>query len=141
MRARIRRPVWPGDRPTHQPQEQPTVKEDDTMTTNKGTTTIGKPPPTLARLRELLDFEPGIGLIWRVSRDDHVRAHELPPPVASQRERAARERIRRTDRSMRPIIQPTSQPSANIDVIFLRDAATATRRGCPDRHCGKPPAP
>jgi hypothetical protein len=31
--------------------------------------TIGKrPPPTLARLRELLNFEAGIGLIWRVSR-------------------------------------------------------------------------
>jgi hypothetical protein len=44
------------------------VKGDDTMTTNKGTTTIGKPPPTLARLRELLVFEPGIGLMWRVPR-------------------------------------------------------------------------
>jgi hypothetical protein len=33
------------------------------------TTTIGsRPAPTLARLHELLNFEPGIGLRWRVSR-------------------------------------------------------------------------
>jgi hypothetical protein len=33
------------------------------------TATIGnRAPPTLARLRELLYFEPGIGLRWRVSR-------------------------------------------------------------------------
>ena len=30
--------------------------------------TTRKRPPTLARLRELFDFEPDIGLIWRVSR-------------------------------------------------------------------------
>lgn len=27
-----------------------------------------RPPPTLARLLELLNFEPGIGLRWKVSR-------------------------------------------------------------------------
>lgn len=30
--------------------------------------TTVKRPPTLARLRELLNFEPGTGLIWRVPR-------------------------------------------------------------------------
>jgi hypothetical protein len=33
------------------------------------TTTIGnRPPPTLARLHELLIYEPGIGLIWKIQR-------------------------------------------------------------------------
>jgi hypothetical protein len=37
------------------------------------TTTIGRPAPTIERLRALLIFEPGIGLVWRVSRGS-VRA-------------------------------------------------------------------
>jgi hypothetical protein len=32
------------------------------------TTPIGRPTPTVARLHELLDYEPGIGLRWRIQR-------------------------------------------------------------------------
>jgi hypothetical protein len=39
------------------------------MSDKTETTPIGnRPAPTLERLRELFDFEPGVGLRWRIQR-------------------------------------------------------------------------
>jgi hypothetical protein len=38
------------------------------MSDTEITTTIGRPAPTLARLHELLVYEPEVGLRWRIQR-------------------------------------------------------------------------